>query len=86
MEDRLKPSTGLRHGGASADALLEGDEKFTDLDFAIRGDLASLKSVARYRRTASDVKQLQLLTPRQPAEARDVPKIVLRSVRKILAA
>ena len=48
----------LRHGGASADALLQS---LTDLDIATRGRWASLKSVARYRRPARYLRALESL-------------------------
>ena len=49
----------LRHGGASADALLVGPEKVDDLTLADRGDWASTKSISRYRRPVKYVRELQ---------------------------
>ena len=51
----------LRHGGASADAVLN----VQDLTIQQRGRWASIKSVARYRRPALYLRQLALLSPNQ---------------------
>ena len=55
----------LRHGGASADGLLKGMDRITDLDLATRGRWEPLDSVWRYRRPTKSIRQLALLTPTQ---------------------
>ena len=59
----------LRHGGASADALLDGAAKRTDLDIASRGRWQSLTSVRRYRQPAMYLRELARLSPKQLDQA-----------------
>ena len=64
----------LRHGGASADALQDGNEKRTDLDLATRGRWSSLSSVRRYRQPAQYLRELSRLSSHQHALARDAER------------
>ena len=59
----------LRHGGASADALLTNELSVSDLTIASRGRWASLSSVRRYRQPAQYLRQLQRLSALQLSEA-----------------
>jgi len=63
----------LRHGGASADGLLD---EVTDLQIQERGNWASIKSVALYRQPARYLRQLERLTAAQRALAAVSPPLV----------
>ena len=72
----LGPSSAhrLRHGGASADALLTGPDAVTDLTLASRGRWSALSSVRRYRQPAQYLKQLQKLSQAQLSEAEQLQR------------
>ena len=72
----LGPSSAhrLRHGGASADALLTGRDAVTDLTLASRGRWSALSSVRRYRQPAQYLKQLQKLSRAQLSEAEQLQR------------
>ena len=72
----------LRHGGASMDAMLPG---ITDLQLAERGDWAALTSVARYRRPAAYIRELQRLSRAQMNQAQDLPKQIVMKIKMFLS-
>ena len=74
----------LRHGGASADALLENDEKITDLEIASRGRWQSLASIRRYRQPATYLRALQGLTPAQLRAAKGFETTLPAQLRRYL--
>ena len=72
----------LRHGGASADALLTKGEQLSDLDICSRGRWASLQSVRRYRQPARYLRQLEILSARQRLLAQSLEKKIVNSILK----
>ena len=74
----------LRHGGASADGLLEGMDRITDLDLATRGRWKSLDSVRRYRRPAKYLRQLALLTPAQMRTAKASQYSIVSRLKELM--
>ena len=71
----------LRHGGASADALLPG---ISDLTLQDRGSWATAKSVQIYRQPARYLRQLALLSHSQIALAAVAPTEISRRILEAL--
>ena len=73
---------GLRHGGASADALLTGEHRVDDLVMAKRGRWSSLTTVQIYRRPARYMRKLELLSQSQLSLTNTAPLATTAAVRK----
>ena len=75
----------LRHGGASADALLRGEQHVTDLALAARGRWASIASIKRYRQPVHYLRVLHEMPAAQRSLAASAPHRVPLLVRSLLS-
>ena len=74
----------LRHGRASADALLTGAERIDDLTLADRKDLACTTSIVRYLRPEKYERELQKLGSIKIQKARDAVPLIITLCEKAL--
>ena len=75
----------LRPGGASADALLRGEQHVSDLALAARGRWASIASIKRYRQPVHYLRVLHSMPAAQRTLASSAPSRVPSLVRSLLS-